>query len=132
MPRQLRILCSVKTHSLVDFSSLWDPIPQDIPSDVMIPLYSCMFTALLLHYDLSVTFAVCWTHTGAHRDHALILSALAKAGVADDIIRDLPRIYHYSAPAYINAESTGANSGHYFAYGNHKTILEEISKTKKR
>ena len=123
-----------KSHSLVDFSSLRDPIPQDMPSDVMIPLYSCMFTALLLHYDLSVASAVRWmggTHTGAHRDHALILATLTKAGVDDDILRDLHRIYYFGAPAYINAESTDANFGHYFAYGNHKTILEDIPKTKK-
>ncbi len=124
----------LRTHSLVDFSALRDPIPQDMPSDVMVPLYSCMFTALLLHYDLSVASAVRWmggTHTGAHRDHTSILSTLTKAGVDADIIRDLRRVYHFGAPAYINAESTDANFGHYFAYGNHKTILEDIPKTKK-
>jgi hypothetical protein len=124
----------LRTHSLVDFSALRDPIPQDMPSDVMVPLYSCMFTALLLHYDLSVAAAVRWmggTHTGAHRDHASILSTLTKAGVDADIVRDLRRVYHFGAPAYINAESTDSNFGHYFAYGNHKTILEDIPKTKK-
>jgi hypothetical protein len=124
----------VRTHSLVDFSSLRDPIPQDMPSAIMVPLYSCMFTALLLHYDLSVAAAVRWmggTHTGAHRDHALIISTLTKAGVDADIIRDLRRVYYFGAPAYINAESTDANFGHYYAYGNHKTILEDVPKTKK-
>lgn len=124
----------VRTHSLVDFRALRDPIPQDMPSDVMVPLYSCLFTALLLHYDLSVAAAVRWmggTHTGAHRDHAMILSTLTKAGVDADIIRDLRRVYYDGAPAYINAESTDENFGHYFRYGNHKTILADINKTKK-
>jgi hypothetical protein len=124
----------LRTHSLVDFSALRDPIPPDMPSDVMVPLYSCMFTALLLHYDLSVASAVRWMggiHTGAHRDHAMILSTLMAAGVDADIISDLRRVYYYGAPAYINAESTDANFRHYFDYGNHKTILEDIPKTKK-
>jgi hypothetical protein len=124
----------LRTHSLVDFSALRDPIPPDMPSDVMIPLYSCMFTALLLHYDLSVASAVRWmggTHTGAHRDHALILSTLTEAGVDPDILHDLHRVYYFGAPAYINAESTDENFGRYFEYGNHKTILEDVPKTKK-
>jgi hypothetical protein len=124
----------LRTHSLVDFSALRDPIPQDMPSDIMVPLYSCMFTALLLHYDLSVASAVRWmggTHTGAHRDHAMILSTLKKAGIDADILHDLRRVYFFGAPAYINAESTDANFGHYFAYGNHKTILEDAPKTKR-
>jgi hypothetical protein len=121
----------LRAHALVDFSALRDPVPPYMPSDIMIPLYSYMFTALLLHYDLNVAAAVRWiggTHTGAHRDHALILSTLENANVDDDIIEDLRRI---CAPAYMNAESTDEIFGHYFRYGNHKTILEDPSKTKK-
>jgi hypothetical protein len=122
------------THALVDFSRLRDPIPQDMDSDYMIPLYSCMFTALLLHYDLSVAAAVRWmggTYTGAHRDHHHILSTLAHAQVDDDILRDLRRIYLDGAPAYINAESTDENFWNYYNYGNDKTIFEDPVKTKK-
>jgi hypothetical protein len=93
-----------------------------------------MFTALLLSYDLSVPAAVRWLggmHTGAHRDHATILSTHAAAGVDQDILRDLRRIYLFGAPAYINAESTEDNFRNYFRYGNHKTVLEDIPKTMK-
>ena len=107
-----------------------------MPSNDMAPLYLCMFTALLLHYDLSVASAAHWmggTHAGAnHQDHTMILSTLTKAGIDVDIICDLCQIYYYGAPAYINAESTNANFGHYFADGNHKTILEDIPKMEKQ
>jgi hypothetical protein len=98
-------------HALVDFSHLRDPIPQDMPSALMIPVYSTRFTALLLHYDLSVPAAVRWlggtpSHTGAHRNHDMILLTLANAGVDADILRDLHHIYFLGSPAYINAEST--------------------------
>jgi hypothetical protein len=122
------------TYALVDFSRLRDPIPPDMPSATMVPLYSAMFTALLLSYDLSVPAAVRWlggTHTGAHRDHTMILATLAAAGVDHDILQDLRRIYLFGAPAYINAESTEDNFRNYFRYGNHKTVLEDIPKTMK-
>jgi hypothetical protein len=122
-------------HALVNFSRLRDPVPPDmLPSAVAIPLYSTMFTALLLSYDLSVPAAVRWldgTHTGAHRDDATILSTLAAAGVDQDILRDLRRIYLFGAPAYINAESKEDHFRNYFRYGNHKTVLEDIPKTMK-
>jgi hypothetical protein len=124
----------LRTHELVDFSALRDPIPQDMTSESMIPVYACMFTALLLHYDLCVAAAVRWiggTHTGAHRDHALILSTLTAAGVDLDILDDLRRIYYFGAPGYINAVSSDDNFWNYYRYGNHKTILEDVPKTKK-
>ena len=124
----------VRTHALVDFSALRDPIPQDMPSAVMVPLCSCMFTALLLHCDMSAPSAVRWmagTHAGAHRDHAKMLSTLSTAGVDADVVSDLRRVYFDGAPACINAESTAANFGDCCNYGNHKTILEDIPKTKK-
>jgi hypothetical protein len=122
------------THALVDFSRLRDPIPQDLESDYMMPLCSCMFAALLLHYDLSVSAAVRWmggTHAGAHRDHHHILSTLANAQVDDDIVCDLRCICLDGAPASINAESTDANFWNCYTYGNHKTIFEDTVKTKK-
>jgi hypothetical protein len=124
----------LRTHALVNFSCLRYPIPPDMPLAVVIPLYSTMFTALLLSYNSSVPAAVHrlgGTHTGAHRDHALILSTLAAAGVDNDILRDLRRIYLFGAPAYINAESTEANLRNYCWHGNHKMVLEDIPKTMK-
>ena len=113
---------------------LRDPIPPDLHSDEMIPVYSCMFTALLLHFDLSVAAAVCWmggTHTSPHRDHHFILSTLDSAGVDVSIIAGLRRIYFDGAPAYINAESSEANLTNYFEFGNRKTIYEDSPKTKR-
>jgi hypothetical protein len=105
-----------------------------MPAGLMIPLYSTMFTALLLSYNLSVPAAVRWlggTHTDAHRDHEAILATLAAANVDADILSDLRRIYIAGAPAYINAESSADNFREYFRYGNHKTVLEDVPKTKK-
>jgi hypothetical protein len=124
----------LRTHELVDFATLREPIPTNMPSSRMIPVYSAMFTALALHYDLDIAAAVRWlggTHTGEHRDHEAILTLLEEGGVDADVCLDLRRIYLSGSPSFLNAESSEENFRAYLRYGNHKTIDEDPQKTMK-
>ena len=58
-------------HYFVDFCRLREPLPVDQPAHIVMQMWSRMFTACLLHYNLDIPSAVRFVggiHTGAHRD----------------------------------------------------------------
>jgi hypothetical protein len=127
------LLTLLHEHVDVDFRPLRAPIPQDFTPDTIIHAWSRMFTACLLHYDLDVPTAVRFVggiHTGNHRQWDTIAPMLHEARVDPNVIHDLQRIFVDGSPNKVNAESSDINFHEFLAYGNHKTVVEDISKTK--
>ncbi|CAJ1962540.1 unnamed protein product [Cylindrotheca closterium] len=119
-------------HRFVDFRPLQQPIPPKLTPSVAMHRWSRMFTACLLHYDLSIPTAVRFVgniHTGAHRDWPTLEPILREANVDPFLITQLKRIFLDGAPNYVNAESTDENLRTFIAYGNHKTVYDDMSKT---
>ncbi|CAJ1959567.1 unnamed protein product [Cylindrotheca closterium] len=98
----------INKHRFVDFRPLQQPIPPHLTPEVAMHRWSRMFTACLLHYDLSIPTAVRFV---------------------GNIHTPLKRIFLNGAPNYVNAESTDENLRTFIAYGNHKTVYDDVSKT---
>ncbi|CAJ1954270.1 unnamed protein product [Cylindrotheca closterium] len=122
----------IQEHRFVDFRPLQQPIPPNLTPSVAMHRWSRMFTACLLHYDLSIPTAVRFVgniHTDAHRDWPTLEPILREANVDPFLITQLKRIFLDGAPKYVNAESTDENLRTFIAYGNHKTVYDDVSKT---
>ncbi|CAJ1937386.1 unnamed protein product [Cylindrotheca closterium] len=111
---------------------LQQPIPPNLTPSVAIHRWSRMFTACLLHYDLSIPTAVRFVgniHTGAHRDWPTLEPILREANIDPLLITQPKRIFLDGAPNYVNAESTDENLCTFIAYGDHRTVYDDVSKT---
>jgi hypothetical protein len=120
-------------HADVDFRPLQEPIPQGFKSDIVLHAWSRMFTACLFYYNLDVPTAVRFVsgiHTGNHRHWSTIAPILGEAGVDPNVISDLKRIFVDGSPNKVNADSSDTNFHDFLAYGNHKTVVEDVSKTR--
>ncbi len=69
-------------------------------------------------------------HTAEHRAIEAIM-ALLDGIIAAKVHKDLSRILRMGSPAQCNAESSASNFAAFRAYGNHKTIEADTSKTYK-
>jgi hypothetical protein len=118
----------------LDFRSLRDGIPTDMPTPDLVAHLKGLVTACFLHYNFDTPTVVRFIggqHTATHRDVPAILRELRRAKVDPLVLADLERIFTTGAPAYCNASSTESNFRSFFEYGNHKTITEDIPKTQK-
>jgi hypothetical protein len=132
-PKSYLLRTLLREHADVDFRPLQAPIPQGVNSEAVLHAWSRMFTACLLHYDLDVPTAVRFVggiHTGDHRHWSTLAPTLEEAGVDTLVIRDLRRIFVDGSPNTVNADSSDSNFHDFLAYGNHKTVVEDVSKTK--
>jgi hypothetical protein len=123
-----------KQYEGIDFTSLRDGIPANLRTPELIEHLQRLVTACFLHYNFDTATVVRYIggqHTAAHRDVPAILRELRRAGVDSDVLADLKRVYTQGSPAYCNASSTERNFRAFLAYGNHKTITEDVPKTQK-
>ncbi len=123
----------IRTHRDVDYAPLRDYIHQRLPANIIMPTLAKMTTKCLLDFNLDVAAAVRWiggTHTAAHRDPEEILRRL-ECCVDHDILVDLRRILIQGTPALCQAEATEENFQAAFAYGNHKSVSQNIPLIKK-
>ena len=69
-------------------------------------------------------------HAGAHRDWPAIEQVLQEHFLPDGLIAQLRRVFTVGCPAFVNASASELNFHQFLRHGNHKTVLEDIPKTK--
>ncbi len=123
----------LRNYAHINFLPLRDYAHQSLSDEDLMPELSKMTTACFFHFDFDTAAVVRWlggVHTNGHRNSRHTLGTLAQA-VDPSILHDLERIFTVGVPALCNAEATETNFKAAFRYGNHKTVYEDVSKTKK-
>jgi hypothetical protein len=109
-------------------------IPANLSTSDLIPHLKGLVTACFLHFNFDTPTVVRYIggqHTVAHRNVPAILAKLRRDNVDPDVLADLRRIFTLGSPSFCNANATERNFRAFLAYGNHKTITEDIPKTQK-
>ena len=133
IPEARILLKLIDDHLDVDFNPLRNAYPPEaLEESVLNQDRIRMLTAALLYFDGNVASLIRWVqgpHTGAHRDHRTTL-ARWKPVLRPDTYAHLQRIWVHGCPAECtSAEATEENFRAFFAYGNHKTLLEDPEKS---
>jgi hypothetical protein len=91
-----------------------------------------LVTACFLHFNFDTPLVMRYIggqHIAAHRHVPAIMKELRRAGVDPAVFAGLERIYTVGSPALCNAATSEKNFRAFMAYGNHKTIAEDVPKT---
>jgi hypothetical protein len=132
LARRLHWLC--QRYGGLDFRALRVVVPANLSTPDLVARLQGLVTACFLHYNFDSPTVVRYIggqHTVAHQDVLAILRELRRANVDADLLADLERVFTVGCPAVCNAEATERNFHAFMEYGNHKTITEDIPKTRK-
>jgi hypothetical protein len=130
-PFACRLVRLIARYGTIDFTPLRQGISTNLPTPELIAPTQSLVTACFLHFNFDTPSVgyIGGQHIAAHRDVPAIMKELRRAGVDPAVLVDLERIYTIGSPALCNAATTEKNFRAFMAYGNHKTIAEDIPKT---
>jgi hypothetical protein len=134
LPFALKLNWLCRQYGSLDLPPLQEGISANLSTPNLIPHLKGLVTACFLHFNFAMPRVVRYIdgqHTAAHRNIPAILAELRRANVDPSILADLERIITLGWPSFCNANATERNFRAFLAYGNHKTITEDIPKARK-
>jgi hypothetical protein len=93
----------IQSTQTTDFSPLCLGIPLNLTDAVMMKQQQAMVTACFVCYNFDTASAVRYIggqHTTVHQDVQAIITELRLAGLEDQLVNDLERIFTYGAPGF--------------------------------
>jgi hypothetical protein len=133
-PFALKLNWLCRQYGRLDFTPLPRGIPANLSTPNLIPHLKGLVTACFLHFNFNTPTVVRYIggqHTAAYRDVPAILAELWRANVDPGVLANLKRNFTLGSPSFCNANATERNFRAFLAYGNHKTITEDLPKTQK-
>ena len=131
-PLARRLFKILRTLKNTDFRPLRGGIPPNITDAALMKQQQAMVTACFVHFNFDTASVIRYIggqHTAAHRNVKKITAELRRAGIKEQLVNDLERIFTFGVPGICNAHSSEENFWAYLKYGNHKTVYEDIAQT---